>query len=86
MDKSPLVEVLGSFTSNVVTRKIPCKYQIISNGNGICVDTGMRFSVNSCIFVGTSIGMPMYSGNKVFVKFGHLKFSCMESSQEMLDQ
>ena len=80
MDKSPLVEVLGSFASNVVTEKNPC------------IDMGVRFSVNfgcrkiyrkiSCVFVGTGIGMPMYSGNKFFMKLSHSKFSSMKHSQE----
>ena len=60
------------------------------------VDTGMRFSVNfshknftreiSCNFIGTSIEMPMYSGNKFFKNPGHLKFGHAENSWEMLDQ
>ena len=46
MGKSPLVEVLGSFASNVVTRKMHEKYQVVGYGNGMHVDMGMRFSVN----------------------------------------
>ena len=34
------------------------------------------------IFIGTSIGMPMYSGNKFFMKSSHLKFGCTENSWE----
>ena len=61
-------------------------------GNGMHVDTGMRFSMNlveknllgkfPVIFVGTSIEMPMYSGNKFFKNSGHSKFGCTENSQE----
>ena len=64
--------------------------------NGMHIDMGMRFSVNfsskklpgkfPVIFVGTSIGtgigMPMYSGNKIFKNSGHLKFSHTENSWE----
>ena len=64
-------------------------------GNGMCIDTGTRFSVNfshekftgkiSCNSIGTGIGMPMYSGNKFFKTPSHSKFSWTENSQEMLD-
>ena len=64
-------------------------------GNGMHIDTGMRFSMNfGCktftrkipvIFTGTGIGMPMYSGNKFFENSGHLKFSHTEISWKMLD-
>ena len=47
MGKSPLVEVLGSFASNVVTRNVHEKYQVMGYGNGMHIDTGMRFSMNS---------------------------------------
>ena len=49
------------------------KYQVMRYGNGMCIDMGMRFSMNfgcknftgkiSCNFIGTGIGIPMYSGN-----------------------
>ena len=61
-------------------------------GNGMHVDTGIKFSMNfshgtiywdnSSNFIGTSIGMPVYSGNKLFRKFGHSKFGHTENSQE----
>ena len=96
MDKSPLVEVLGSFTINILIKKLCEKYQVLRYGNGMCVDMGMRFSMNfghenfagkiSCNFIGTGTWMSMYSGNKFFENSGHLKFSCTENSQEMLDQ
>ena len=64
--------------------------------NSMHVDTGMRFSVNfghekftgkfPVIFIDTSIGMPMYSGNKFSKNSSHLKFSHTENSWEMLDQ
>ena len=41
MDKSPLVEVLGSFASNVVTRKFAQKIPVIRYSNGMHIDTGM---------------------------------------------
>ena len=37
-------------------------------------------------FVGDSIGMPMYPGNKFFENLGHSKFGCTEKPWEMLDQ
>ena len=52
------------------------KYQVVRYGNSMCVDTGMRFSMNfghkkftwkiSCNFIGTGIGMPVYSANNFF--------------------
>ena len=38
------------------------------------------------IFIGTSIGMPMYSGNNFFENSSYSKFGCTENAQEMLDQ
>ena len=71
MEKSPLVEVLGSFTSNAVTGNSLLKYQVMRYGISMCIDMGIKFSVNfgcknltgkiSCNFIGTAIGMPMYS-------------------------
>ena len=46
MDKSPLVEVLGSFTSYVVVRKFMRKYWVMGYVTGVCVDAGMRSSMN----------------------------------------
>ena len=40
----------------------------------------------SCTCAGTSIGIPMYPGNKFLMKFGHLKFGHVKNSQEILDQ
>ena len=72
MDKSSLVDVLGSFASNAVTRKLHEKYQVMKYSNGMHIDMEIKFSLNfscwkfywgiSCIFIGTSIGMHMYSG------------------------
>ena len=52
-------------------------------GNGMHTDTGIKFSMSfshekftgkiSCLFIGTGIGMPMYSGIKIFQKFWLLK-------------
>ena len=52
----------------------------------------MKFSVNfgqrkiyqeiSYMFVGTGIGMPVYPGYNFFMKFGHLRFGHVETSQE----
>ena len=73
---SPLVEVLGSFTINVLHEKSHVKYQVFRCVTGMCIDTGngMRFSMNFgrekflpgnfLKFVGNSIGMPVYSGIK----------------------
>ena len=36
----------------------------------------------SCNFIGTGIGMPVYSGNKFFQNSTHLKFGHTENSQE----
>ena len=62
----------------------------------MCDDTGVKFSMKFgcrnnyweilCTFVGTSIGMSMYPGNKYFMKFGHLKLSCLKNSWKMQDQ
>ena len=56
------------------------------------INMGMKISVNfgcrkiyqeiSCMFVGTGIGMPMYPGNRFFMKFSCLKFGLLENSQE----
>ena len=45
-DIYPLVEVLGSFASNAVTRKSHVEYQAVNYSNSMCVDTGINFSVN----------------------------------------
>ena len=54
------------------------KYQVMRYGKGMIIDTRIKLSMtfscskvsrkSSCIFIGTGIGMPMYSGNK-FLKF-----------------
>ena len=46
MGKIPLVEVLGSFTSNTVVGHCMQKHQVISYGNGMHIDTGIKFSMN----------------------------------------
>ena len=77
-DKSPLVEVLGSFTSNTVMRKSHEKYRVVRYSNGMHIDMRMRFSMNfghekftrkiSCNFISAGIRMPVYSGNIYFSK------------------
>ena len=47
MGKIPLVEVLGSFTSNTVVGHCMQKHQVISYGNDMHIDTGIKFSMNS---------------------------------------
>ena len=85
MDKSPLLEVLGSFACNAVTRKSCEKYQVVKYSEGICIDMGIKFSVDfahwkiSWIFIGTGIGVPVYSGIKIFIKSSHSKFGCTEN-------
>ena len=74
-------------------KKSCVKYQVVDDGISMHDDKGLAFSMNfshrkpyweiSCMFAGTSIVMPMYPG---FVKFGHLNFSHLKNSQEMLDQ
>ena len=69
MDKNPLVEVLGSFTSNVSAGNLCEKYQVVRYITSMCVDMGMRFSMNFghgkillrnfLEFIGNGIGMPM---------------------------
>ena len=68
------------------------KYPVMRYGNGIHIGMGIKFPINfSCkkitrkfpvIFVGTGIGMHIYSGNKIFKISGCLKFSHTENSQE----
>ena len=45
-DKNPLVKVLGSFASNVSAGNSCEKYQVVRYVTSMCVDMGMRFSVN----------------------------------------
>ena len=45
-DKSPLVEVLGSFTSNVVMGKSHVKYHVMNYGNSMHIDMGIKISMN----------------------------------------
>ena len=42
--------------------------------------------LNFLEFVGSGIGMPIYSGNKFVENLGHSKFGRTENSWEMLDQ
>ena len=46
MDKNPVVEVLGSFTSNAFAGNSCEKYQVMRYVTGMHFDMGMRFSVN----------------------------------------
>ena len=46
MGRSPLVEVLGSFNSNTVTGNLHAKYQVVSYGNGMHINVGIKFSMN----------------------------------------
>ena len=46
MDKNPLVEALGSFTSNPSARKFMQKYQVMGYITSMCIDLGLRFSMN----------------------------------------
>ena len=46
MDKSPLVEVLGSFASNAVMRKLHVKYQVMKYGISMHIDMGIKSSMN----------------------------------------
>ena len=72
------------------------KYQVVDDGIGMCDDVEMKFSENfghrkiyweiSCRLAGTGIGMPMYPGNKFFMKSRHSNSRCLKNSLEMLDQ
>ena len=42
MDKSSLVDVLGSFASNAVTRTLHEKYQVMKYSNGMHIDMGIK--------------------------------------------
>ena len=46
MDINPLVEVLGSFTSNAFMRKCVWKYRVVGYITGMHIDMGLRFSMN----------------------------------------
>ena len=46
MDKNPLVEVLGSFASNVFVRKFAPKYQVMGYVTSMHIDMRLRFSMN----------------------------------------
>ena len=58
----------------------------------MCIDMGMRFPMSfshknlpgtyPVVFLGTSIGMLMYSGNKFFENSSCSKFGHTENSQE----